>query len=58
MIKASGARIGGSWTKNGATGPKIGGSVTMIEASEFMIGASKVRIRGFGPISEYQGIWS
>ena len=62
MIKDSGTRIGGSWTKievagakNGApwakiggSGAKIGGSVTKTEASEFRIG-------GFGPMSGHLG---
>ena len=61
VIKASGARIWGSWTKIGASGSKvgafgakiggsgadIGGSVTKSDTSGIKIGAFKARIGGF-----------
>ena len=65
MIKASGARIGGSWVKIGVSGAKIKGSeakiggsganfgdnVVPIEASGMKIGPLRQGLRALEPIS-------
>ena len=62
MIKASGTRIGGSWTKieitgakNGTPGAKIGGSGAKIGGSVTKTEASEFRIGGFGSMSGHLG---